>query len=471
MRIIAGIITIIMCVVFSLPALAQTSPEAANQVKELNFVFLHGAGGNTGSMQLLSDQVIEELPAYIKEYEAANPGVKISTSFLNRNYPNGVDINTWAKNVVDSIGKYSKMNNLILIGHSFGGKAALYATAHNIGGIADKVAAVVTINSPINSFNHYYFVGGVNYWQSIWALPQNNGLLSSGVINSIAYYNSTEDGRWVGANRHWLALVSAEASPSSPQFDSSGVDPLPWNMDDMIVPISAQYSDAADVVYYGEHGHGDFTESDELAAKVADQILRYIFGKRVDVALPGKTGTFEHEAGWMPVVERWQESVGLVAAGSGTIIHQNESFFKWEQWEDVVGDSADTGNRDNYKLQQVSLPVLTGIVESRWQNSNSVDGRVYVKTRAAPRTTVKVEWSVERNPLLSRGFPRDHWEIEIISGTPFTGVNNVEWLNDDPRDQKLKIESSAEGPFRWLKAAWRTYTKAPRIRNIIGELR
>jgi pimeloyl-ACP methyl ester carboxylesterase len=470
MKLIACLVTIILLLVFSLPALAQTT-EAAAQVKELNFVFLHGAGGNTGSMQLLSDQVIETIPAYIQEYEAANPGVKISASFLNRNYPNGVDIDTWAKNITESIGKYSKKNHLILIGHSFGGKAALYATAHNIGGISDKVAAVVTLNSPIKNFNRYYFVGGVNYWQSAWMLPQNNGLLSNGVINSIAAYDSTQDGRWVGTNRHWLALVSAEPSPSSPDFDTSGVDPSPWNMDDMIVPISAQYADGADVVYYGEHAHGDFSESDDLAGTVAGQILRYIFGKRVDVSIPGKTGTFGHEAGWMPVVEKWEDSFGLAAAGGGTIIHRNDSFFKWEQWEDVIGDSSVTGNRDNYKLQQSSLPVLTGIVESRWQSTDPEDSRVYIRTRAAPRTTVQVGWSIERNPLLSRGFPRDHWEVEITSGTPFTRIDNVEWLNEDPRDQKLKISSSAEGPFRWLKAVWRTYTKAPRIRNIIGELR
>ncbi len=471
MKIFACILLIGIWLIVPFPATAYTSAESATQEKDLNFVFLHGTGGNAGDLQRLSDQIMDRVPRFILDYEVANPGTKLNIGTLNRSYPNDVDIDTWAKNIVDSITKYSNKKNLVLIGHSMGGKAALYATAHNKGGIADKVRTVVTINSPVKNFSQYYFTGGGNYWEAMWMLPQIQGNLKGGVLDSIAYYDSTEDGRRVGANSHWLSFISGESSPSSAQFDVSGFDPLPRDMDDTIIPISAQYSDGADVVYYGEQAHSEITRSDELSGQLADQILRYVFGKKIEVSTPAQSGTFEHEAGLMPVVVKWEESVGSIPVSSGQIIHKNESYFKWQEWEDVVGGGVGAGSRDSFQLKNNSLPVLTGIVASRWQSSDTEDCWVYLKTRAAPRSTVQVEWGVTRNPLLSSSFPRERYEVEISSGTPFTGIDQVAWFSDNTRDQRLKIESHAEGPYRWFKAQWRTYGRIPLIRNIVSEFR
>jgi pimeloyl-ACP methyl ester carboxylesterase len=471
MKLAAFITALALVVILAVPAMAQTAAGTAIEEKELNLVFMHGAGGSTGSMQLLSDMVLDRIPVYVAEWETAHPGFKLRISTLNRDYPNDADIDKWANNVARDIGKYSHKKNLVLIGHSMGGKTALYMTAHNVGEISDNVLAVVTINSPIRAFNRYYFVGGVNYWQAVWALPQDNGTLSSGVLSSIASYDSVSDGKVVGTDNHWLAFISGESSPSSPQFDVSGIDPLPRDMDDEIVPISAQYADGADVIYYGEHAHGDFTHSDELSGQLADQILRYIFDKRIDVSLPAKNGTFQHEAGWMPVVENFEDQVGSTTVNNGQIVHKNDSSVWFQDWQDVVGIDASTGNRDNYTLRLASWPVLTGIVESGWQGDNPEGSWIYVKTRAAPGMTVKVDWSVSMNALLAKGFPRDHYEVEIASGTPFTAVDRVTWVSENTRDQRLKLESHAEGPFRFFNARWRTYVKIPRIRNIIGQMK
>ena len=207
------------------------------------------------------------------------------------------------------------------------------------------------------------------------------------MLSSIAFYDSTQDGRWVATNKHWLALVSAESSPSSEQFNFGGIDPLPRDVDDTIVPISAQYSDGADVVYYGEHAHSDFEDSEKLSGEMADQIMRYIFGKRIDVSEPARMGTFDHEAGWMPVVEKWEDLCGAVMVSSGNITHKNESYFQIQEWEDVVGEGAGTDNRQSYRLYRNSLPVLTGILDSNWQTSDILDCRIKLKTRAAPRIT------------------------------------------------------------------------------------
>ena len=170
----------------------KAAPEEPTRVKELNFVFLHGAGGSAYTMQLLSDTILEEIEPYILAYEEANPGIDIQVDSMNRSYPSDVDTETWANNIADSIGRhFSGKQNIILIGHSAGGKAALYAVANNVGGITEKVAMVVTINSPIKPMGDYYVTGGASvtdYCRARWLLADR------GICDSISNYDSSEDG-------------------------------------------------------------------------------------------------------------------------------------------------------------------------------------------------------------------------------------------------------------------------------------
>ena len=68
------IIGVVVLLGISSPAQAQEEP---TRIKQLNFVFLHGAGGNASSMQLLSDIILEQIEPYILAYEAANPVIDI----------------------------------------------------------------------------------------------------------------------------------------------------------------------------------------------------------------------------------------------------------------------------------------------------------------------------------------------------------------------------------------------------------
>jgi pimeloyl-ACP methyl ester carboxylesterase len=470
MRRLALLITIGLCLSLGLYSPAQSAPEEPVQVKELNFVFLHGAGGNACSMQLLADSIMEQLPAHILDYQLAYPDTEIKVDTLLRCYPNDVDIQTWANNIADSINKYlPNKRNLILIGHSVGGKAALYAVANNVGGLADKVALVVTINSPIKRMQQYYFAGGgsaVDYYRAL-------GLISDrGVINSVVYYDSSDDGRWVAAVKHWLAFISAEAAPLSQQFNVGGVDALPRDMDDTIIPISAQYTDRADVIYYGEHGHSDFSTSDEVAGFMAEQILRYIFGGEIECSVLVRSGTLEHAAGWVPGTDYWEDEVGEVLVDSGRLQYRNEFFTQWQEWEEVVGEYPAEGMRSSYQVSQVRhFPFLASIKESRWLSPDDPgDCRLYLRTRAAPRNYVEVDWSIYRRGLLPPGIERDHYEVEIVTGTPLTNIRYVSWVDSDLRDLRLQISSEAERPFRWFKAEWRVYSKESRYRKVIDEI-
>jgi pimeloyl-ACP methyl ester carboxylesterase len=448
---------------------AQSAPDNSIQVKEFNFVFLHGVGGHAGALQLLGDSIMAQLPTYIFDYEQANPGTKVRVDTLHRYYPNDVDIDTWAKNIADSIEKhFPDKKNLILIGHSMGGKSALYAVAKNIGGLADKVVMVVTINSPIKRLQDYYFTGGgtaSDYIRAQWLI------LNGGAADSVTYYDSSQDGQWVGSNKHWLAFISAEAAPLSDQFNFAGVDPLPRDMDDGIIPISAQYSDGADVIYYGEHGHSDFSEMDEVAESIAVQILRYIFGGNIDCSVFARSGSYEHKADWLLGTDYWEDIAGEILANSGKVEHKNESYTKWQEWDDVVGEFTLGGGRSSYRVNRVSLPFLTGVKKFRWLHpDDSEDSRLYIRTRAAPRSSVQAEWHIYQQGLLPVGMAREHYEVQMVTGTPLTAIKSVSWQTDNPCDLRLRIYSEAQSPFRWFKAEWKVYFKGSRLRQIINEI-
>jgi pimeloyl-ACP methyl ester carboxylesterase len=463
-------LAVILLLVQLAVAIPVKAAEEPTRVKQLNFVFLHGAGGNSSSMQLLSDTILEQIEPYILAYEQANPGIDIQVDILNRSYPSDVDTQTWANNVAASLNEhFDGKQNIILIGHSAGGKAALYAVANNVSGMREKVAMVVTINSPIKPLGDYYITGGASvsgYCRARWLLADQ------GVCDSLTNYDSSEDGSWVATNKHWLAFISAESAPSSSQFDFGGVDAWPRDMDDSTIPISAQYTDEADVVYYGQHGHGDFEESKVIAGFMAEQILDYIFGGTIECSVFVRSGTFEHKANWLPGTDYWDDTLGSILVDRGRLEHFNESFFWWQEWQDVVGESPEGSLRSSFKVSAVSPYIFfSGLSDSRWfASDDSGDFRLYIRSWAAPRNHVRVDWKIYRQGVLPEGVERDHYEVEIFTGTPLTSIRYVSWLTDDPRDLRLQVMSQAESPFRWFRAEWRVYAKEARERKIIDEL-
>jgi pimeloyl-ACP methyl ester carboxylesterase len=457
-----------LCCQLALPV-APAAADGAAEIRELNFVFLHGVGGNTCTFQGLEDYILEEVREYASAYQIANPGTEIKVNTLKRCYPGYMDIDTWAKNIAESIDEYfPKKKNLILVGHSMGGKTALYAVSNNVSGLADRVAMVITINSPIKGLSRYFVTGGgtvYDYLQALWHM------LDQGISSSVAFYDSSEDGAWVAASKHWLAFISGESAPLSSQFDISAVDPWPRDMDDGLVPLSGQYAEGADVIYYGTYGHSDFASIPEATAYIGDRILRYVFGDYIDFTTFARGGILQHKADWLPGTDQWRDTVGGLPASSDTIVHKNESFVLWEEWVDVVGEMPEGAKRDAFYVSRISAPVVSGIVEARWVNSDNTDDcRLYIKTRAAPRSTVQVNWSIHERGLLSAGSKREYFEVKLVTGTPLTGIKEISWATDNPQDLRVRVLSHAQSPFRWFKAEWRAYKTETRYRKIIDEM-
>lgn len=465
------LIAALLCLQLTIAGIVQSAP--AVEVKELNFVFSHGAAGTACGTQLLSDIILERIPAYARTYEVANPGVKVRVNVLNRCYPGDVDVETWARNIAESVDRLLPgKRNLIIVGHSMGGKAALYGLAKNVGGLADKTALVATINTPVKPMAQYQIAGGgsaVDYCRARWLRSDR------GVCASVAYYDSSEDGAWVGRNKHWLAFVSAENAPLSSQFDFGGIDPFPRVMDDGVIPVSAQYADGADVIYYGQYYHNAFYESKEPARYIADQILTYVFGGMTECTVLVKGGNLEHRATGFLGADYWQDIVGDTLGKSGAVQHKNESLFLWQEWEDIVEYVPPTyegARRTRFEagLAQSSSP-FARIEEARWlEPNNPEDFRLYLRTRAAPRQYLRVDWSIYRQDLLPKGQQRNHFDVRVVAGTPLTAVNKVSWTTDDPRDLGLMVFSRAERPFRWFRAEWQVFQKESKYRKLIDEI-
>jgi len=468
------VLAVVLCLQLGFSGTASSAVESPDRVKELNFVFLHGAAGNPCGPQFLADAMLEQVSYYISEYEQANPGIKVKVDVLNRCYPNDVDIETWANNIADSIDNhFGDRGNLVLIGHSMGGKAALYAVAKNIDNLVDRVALVVTINCPVKNLNRYQLIGGgpfVDYCRAGWLLRPDHG-----ICVSVGEYDSSEDGKWVGQNKHWLAFISGENAPLSPQFDYGGFDPYPRDMDDGALPISAQYSDGADVIYYGEHGHSDFHVIEGVADFIAGEILKYIFGGVIECSVLARDGGLQHNAGLLLGTDYWQDIIGDVLGISSRLRHWNQSYIKWQEWEDILEYYPPTYEKDLRSRYEVSLKrsaaIFTNIEEMRWLNpDNPEDCRLYLRTRATPGNYIQVDWKIYRQGLLPEGTRRDHYEIEVVAGTPLAEVYQASWATDNSRDLRVQVWSRAEKPFRWFEAKWRVYYKESRQRKVIGEI-
>lgn len=469
-------IAIALCLQLGFAGAVQSATQGPVEVKELNFVFLHGAaGGNPCRVQGLADSIVGQIPEYIVGYEQANPGIEVRVNTLNRCYPDGVDVDTWAQNIAGSIDKYLPgEGSVILIGHSMGGKSAIHAAANNVGGLAERVALVVTINSPIKKLEDYPVTGGGSMFEFCRAARWLGS--DWGVCESVTYHDSSEDGKWLGENKHWLAFVSGENAPLSEQFDYGGFDPYPKDMDDGVIPLAAQYADGADVIYYGEYGHSDFGIISEVADSLAAEILRYVFGGSIECSVFARGGSFRHEAGGLLGTDYWEDIVGDVLARSGRLWHRNQSCTNWQQeWEDVVEycpPTYENYERSRYEIRRLSSSsLLASIEESRWlEPDNPEDFGLCLLTKAAAQNHIEVDWEIYRKGLLPVGTRRDHYEVEIVAGTPLAGVSGASWATDDPRDLRMQITSWAERPFQRFQAEWRVYHKESRQRKMIDEI-
>ena len=215
--------------------------------KTVHILFLHGMPETPNVLMPLKGK-IEELFA---EKETL-------LDYWYPHLPDSESVDTWAGNVADEITEWNPADDIVIVGLSMGGKVAVHLTANERYGVQDRIDSVITINSPLKSFNQFYnaFFG---YSYPTFLLPfmgtaVMNYSTPNGFIDVITFDSSSE-ANWIASEKSLLTFVSGEQSPADTQFDGGFGDMFPRVIDDGTVPMPAQYTSKTTTVYYGIKEH------------------------------------------------------------------------------------------------------------------------------------------------------------------------------------------------------------------------
>jgi hypothetical protein len=474
-----------MTCAIAFPTSIRAQEECPEFTIELNFVFLHGAPGEPLSMTPLRDTLASKLKSKIAVYEQNNPGMNIQVNTWIPNLDNDESVSSWADNIANFVNdSLPDKENLILIGHSMGGKSAIYAVYNN-SGLKAKTLSVITINSPIEKMSNYKPITGYNIWENFcdaWLNGQTHdtGTGDNGVCASVAHHDSRDEARWIAQEKHLLMFISGELHPNSGQCDLPPefpiFDGLPRDQDDNLFPMSAQCVPEADVVYYGPYCHCALQDQDPAARNfMAETIASYVFGDLIGCSVLVREGNYDHKSAWGVETATWEDIRGdvLTCEGSWHRLCRSAPACFWNH--QIVGcNPCPVGDeRSRYEVYKSYPSDLWAFVDTYdWESSSDVnDCRIYFDARAESDNRLTVNWAVYRKGLLPCETPRDHYEVRVIDcNSHTTGISWARWETVNANDCRIRISSYAwEGTF-WLSIGWQVYKKESRQVCLISDI-
>jgi len=328
---------------------------------ELNFLYVHGVKNcrdqrqnAQNSLTDLEAAVRAELPARIQAYQNSHPGVTIATrsaranlytaAHSGRNPSDSTDpinmddwevgdpgcstsrqgdpcttAHEWRHRLVQEIHRHFPANakNIILIGHSTGGRTA-FEVAANVGsggvgsfnwGVQNRIAGVVSIHGMIDSLgtNKYDVVGPASFVSTCKnsdiltgfgdGCAQGNGWCE--YAGNVAGFDAAD---WTAQNKQALMLISAAScSPSLFSLQTDGALPLdaqgsPKAVGTETTPGPGDTVRPAHGVKYGSFCHSAITSRsnaghDASVAAAKGRILDWLFTSASRVAAAGTINT------------------------------------------------------------------------------------------------------------------------------------------------------------------------------------
>ncbi|HEX4419123.1 MAG TPA: hypothetical protein VH165_14525 [Kofleriaceae bacterium] len=343
------------------PPTAEVTSAATTGAIQLNLLYIHGvensAGSKTSAQNTLNDlkaAVAADLPALIASYQASHPGVTVTFASASANLytatPSGIHpsdstdptlMDDWE---VGDPGCSSKVQgdpcttayewrfrlakeihrlfpatakNIILIGHSTGGRTA-FEVASNTGpggvgtfdwGVQNQIAGVVSINGVIDALepNRYNVIGAADFIATCKDSDAIASIFGAGVPgNGWCEYAGNVSGvaaaDWVGQHKRSRVLIStASCSPSLWTGNSDGSLPFaaegsPFSVGLNMTPAPGETYTVAYGHSYGAFCHSTITNGGDAnhAAAVASakaQIEDLIFTSAVRVDQQGTIAT------------------------------------------------------------------------------------------------------------------------------------------------------------------------------------
>ena len=309
---------------------APTDPTsaAATTTIELNLLYIHGvqseAGGRSRAQRALNDlrtSFDADAPALIAKYQASHPGVTVKINSAAANLytatPSGIHPSDstdpllmddwevgdpgctttrqgdpcttgyeWRYRLVQEIQRLfpPTAKNIVLIGHSTGGRTAFEVTANTgpggVGtynwGVQDRIAAVVSINAMIDALqpSRYDVTGPFDFV----SLCKNSDLILSafgggspgnGWCEYAGNVSGVASADWVGQHKRSRVLISSgSCSPSLWNGDSDGSLPIaaegsPFSVGLNMVPAPGSTFTVAYGKHYGPFCHSTITSGSD----------------------------------------------------------------------------------------------------------------------------------------------------------------------------------------------------------------
>ena len=270
-------ITVTFVLAFSI--IFASYPVHSEDEAQIHILFLHGMPETPNVLIPLKEKLDELFTSY-----------NMSLDFCYPHLPDCESVDTWAHNVAEKITTWDPSEDIVIVGLSMGGKVAVHLTANERFGVQDQIDSVITINSPLKSFDRYYnaFFG---YQYPSFLLPFMGTTVMDyskpdGFIDVITF-DSCSEAEWIASEKELLTFISGEPSPADPLFDGGFGDMFSRVLDDGTVPLPAQYIDEATVVYYGVKQHESvFRDLEENGARdvIAKTIVDFLLGNQIMVS-------------------------------------------------------------------------------------------------------------------------------------------------------------------------------------------
>ncbi|MGQ0505825.1 MAG: hypothetical protein ACT4TC_10955 [Myxococcaceae bacterium] len=354
------------------PLPAGGTPEHPREVP-VHIVFIHGVQSENsgkltaeGSLAPLEEELKRKLAERRAHYEATYPFMRLRFETYRVNLytlltgvlpPTTIDdpqdgtgvpaAAAWRAALSESLAKLlpPDARNIILVGHSTGGRVAVELAA-NVGGAGevgaqdygwqDRIAGVVTVNGMINRLGQgtYNFIGPISFERGC-PVGQANGW-----CDYAANISGVPAADWVAANRHILMMMSAgDCSPALWTGETDQALPLqaqgsPLAPGMSMTPIAGDTFAPAHGNHYGAYCHSDisnFGSPRHLGAReaVSNAMVRWIFDSAPRVVGPASP-VFQTDALSTDQLSATYESGGECGANEreaalqvvGTCVHQ-----------------------------------------------------------------------------------------------------------------------------------------------------
>ncbi len=337
----------------------------SSHLSEFNILFLHGMPETPNVLVPLKEQL---------EIMFAEKNITMNSWYPH--LPDAESVHIWAGNIADEINEWSPTGQIIIIGLSMGGKAALHAVADASYGIQDKVDTVITINSPIKQFQQYYnSFFGYCYPKPIIPLMATElmGYAKPDGSLDVIFVDSTDEANWVAQEKQLLTFTSGEHLPADSLFDDDLGDIFPRVIDDGTVPSPAQYTNYSDTVYYGICQHESVfrdLSTDGARDRIAENISQYLQGKPITRSVLRDSGMISHRAHLLFRNNTWTDSISFVP--------MNEA-----------------RNHVMIQIKKGTCPFKSGISDVYWSTEDSMDTELIIQSYAMfPFTDILFQWQI-----------------------------------------------------------------------------